>query len=160
MAAADRAAVQITFFRSALGVFAAGGAIDVATAGRERFENGVEVLDDGVFATNHLAVATFEPPDSPTGANVNVVDSAWGKFLRAADVVDIVGIAAIDQNVVLFELGHEAGDGGVDHGSRNHQPDGTRLLELGDKIIEGSGSGSAFARELIDGIGAAVVHHA
>src|SRR5215469_5616169 len=50
MAGAGRAAVEIAFFGSSSSFFAAGCAFDIATAWSKRFEDGIEVLDDGLFA--------------------------------------------------------------------------------------------------------------
>jgi len=38
-------------------------------------------------------------------AHVTIVDAFGGKFFGAADVVDVVGISAIDDDVAGFELG-------------------------------------------------------
>ena len=46
MAGAGRAAMQIALLRRCLSFFAAGSAGDIADAGREGFENGIEALDD------------------------------------------------------------------------------------------------------------------
>src|SRR5258705_13403683 len=149
VACAGRAAVKVALFGSAGTFFAAGCAINIATAGSERFENGIEVLHDAVFAADHLAVATFKSPDAAAGANVNVVNAFGSKFLGAADVVDVVRVTAVDEDVVLAEFGSEIGDGGVNNRGGNHQPDGARLLELGNEFVDGSGTGGAFARELL-----------
>jgi hypothetical protein len=58
------------------------------------------VLDDWLFATDHQAVAALESPDAAAGADIDVVDVFLGEFGGAAEVVDVVGVAAVDQNVV------------------------------------------------------------
>ena len=61
-----------------------------------------------------------------------------GELLGAADVVDVIGIAAVDEDVARFEKRQQIGDRLVDHGGRNHQPDGARLFEFFDEIRERS----------------------
>src|SRR5450432_137214 len=78
MACAGGAAMEIAFFGGAAGFFAAGGAIDISAAGRERFENGVEMFDHVIFAANHLAVAALESPDAAAGADIHVVQTLGG----------------------------------------------------------------------------------
>src|SRR4030088_97873 len=120
MAGTRRAAVEVALFGGAGGVCAAGSARCVAATGRERFENGVEMPDDIVFAADHLAIATLEPPNAAAGADVNVVNAVGGEFLGAANVVDVVGVAAVDHNVARFELRGEVVQGGIDNASGNH----------------------------------------
>src|SRR5258705_9916163 len=107
------------------------------------------LFPEAVSPADHLAVAAFEPPDAAAGADVNVVNAFGSEFLGAADVVDVVRVTAVDEDVVLAEFGSEIGDGGVNNRGGNHQPDGARLLELGNEFVDGSGTGGAFARELL-----------
>ena len=152
--------MQVAFLGGAAGFFAAGSAIDIAASGSERFENRVEVLDDVVFAANHLAVTALEAPDAAAGADVNVVDAFGGELLGAADVVDVVGVAAVDDDVADVELAAQFVERGVHHPCGNHKPDGARLVELLDEVVERSRTGGAFTGELLYGFGAAIVDHA
>src|SRR5580692_5420871 len=104
MSGAGRAAMKITFLRGSANFFAARSAIGVSPAGGECFENGVEVFHDVGFAADHLAVAAFEAPDAATGADVTIVNALRGKFFGAADVVDVIGVAAVDDDVAGLEL--------------------------------------------------------
>ncbi len=70
----------------------------VAKIGSRRF-------DHVLFAADHHAVAALEAPDAAAGAYVHVVNLFRGEFLGAADVVYVIGIAAVDQNVAGFEIG-------------------------------------------------------
>src|SRR5208283_18279 len=72
----------------------------------------------------------------------------------------VIRVAAVDEDVVLAELGAQLGDGGIHHGSGNHQPDGARLLELGDEVVDGSGPGGTLAGKLLHRIRAAVIDNA
>src|SRR6266478_4539814 len=49
---------------------------------------------------------------------------------------------------------------GIDNGGWHHEPDGAGLLEFFYKIIQGSRTGCAFAFQLLDRVGAAVIHDA
>ena len=69
---------------------------DVADAGSQRGENGVQPLNHFCLAPDHHAVATLQAPDAAAGAHIHVVDPFGGKVLCAADVVHIIGIASIN----------------------------------------------------------------
>ena len=130
VAGAVGTAVQVALFGGAAEFLAARRARNVADAGSEGGEDGIEMLDDVFFAADHHAVAAFESPDTAAGADVDVVDFFGRQFLGAADVVDVIGIAAVDQDVAGFEKRQQVSDGLVDHRGRNHQPDGARFLQL------------------------------
>ena len=48
-----------------------------------------------------------EAPDAAAGADVDVMDPLGGEFLGPANVVDVIGIAAVDEDVVGFEQRRE-----------------------------------------------------
>src|SRR5277367_5079594 len=96
--------MEIAFLGGSGNFLAAGGAIDVATARSERFENGVEVFNDVILAANHLAVAPLEAPDAAAGANVAIVEALGGELFGAANVVYVVGIAAVDDDIAGIEF--------------------------------------------------------
>ena len=83
-------------------------------------------LHRGRLAADHHAIAALQPPDAAAGADVDVVDAVARQLLGSADVVDVVGIAAVDDDVAAFEMRREIGDRLVDHGGRHHQPDRAR----------------------------------
>ena len=72
----------------------------VVHAGRQGGEDAVEPLYDGGLASNHLAVTALEAPDAARGADVDIVDPALRECLRAANVVVIVRVAAVDDGIV------------------------------------------------------------
>src|SRR5438045_1607561 len=41
----------------------------------QRFEQGLDVIEDLLFAANHQAVADFEAPDAATGSGVHEVEA-------------------------------------------------------------------------------------
>ena len=76
-----------------------------------------------------------------------------GELLRAADVVDVVGVAAVDQRVVLFEERQEICDRRVDDRGRHHQPDRARLRQLLHEVGERGGADRLLLDEPGDGLG-------
>src|SRR6267142_4692100 len=160
VAGAVGAAMQIAFFGCAGGLFAAGSAVDVAAAGRQRLENRVEVLNHFVFAADHLAIAAVESPDAAAGADIDIVNPLGLQFFGAANVVDVIGVAAVNQDVAGREFRNQFTDRCVDDGRGNHQPDGARLLQLLHEIINRAGAGGAFTGKLLNAIRAAVIHNA
>ena len=137
---AVRPAVQVALLGSTGARFATGGAGDVADARRERREERIEMLDDGRFTANHHAVAALEAPDAAARPHVHVVDALRGELLRAPDVVDVVRIAAVDQDVAVLEQRDEIVDARIHDPCRDHQPDGSRLAEAFDELGERRGS--------------------
>ena len=92
------------------------------------------MLDSSGRAANHQTVTSFQPPDTAAGANVDILDSLGRELLSAPDVIDVIRIAAINQNVAGFQIGRNAGNGVVHDRSGNHQPDGARLGELAYQV--------------------------
>ena len=109
-------------------------------AGSQRGEDRIEVLDHRVFAADHHAVAALQAPHAAARADVDVVDALRRELLGAADVVDVVGIAAVDEDVAGFEMGQEIGDGLVHDRRRHHQPDRPRLGQLLHEVCERGGA--------------------
>ncbi len=104
MSRARRAAMQVTLFSGAADFFAAGSAVDVATSRGQRFEDGIETLHNLGLAADHLAVAAFESPYAAARAHVNIVQPFGRQFFRSADIVDVVGISAINHDVAGIQL--------------------------------------------------------
>jgi hypothetical protein len=97
--------VQVALLRGAADLLPAGGARDVAPAGRQRLENRVEAPDGLVWAADHHAIATLQTPDPAACPDVHIMDLLRGEFLGTADVVHIVGVAAVDEDVAGLEMG-------------------------------------------------------
>src|SRR6266849_373057 len=144
MTGAGWATVEIAFFGSAGSLLAPRSAWSVAAAGSERFENGVEMANGVVFATDHLAIAALQSPNTAPGADIDVVNAPGGKFFGASNVVDVIGVAPVDDDVAGFELRSEVAQGGIHNASRNHEPDGARLREFFYEIVEGRGASGLF----------------
>ncbi len=95
-------------------------------------------------AADHQAVAALEAPDAAAGAHVDVVDALGGEFFGAADVVDVVGVAAVDEDVAGFEMRDDLGDGVVDGCGGDHEPDGAGFGEFAEQVFDGRGGGEDF----------------
>src|SRR5690348_3913615 len=97
--------MQVALFSRAAKFFAPRCAVNRAAPGSKRLEDGIEMLYDVGFAADHLAVAAFEPPNAAAGAAVDVVNAFRAEFFCAANVVDVIGVAAVDDDVPNVELG-------------------------------------------------------
>src|SRR5207244_3246853 len=96
VAGAVRTAVEIPLLRGAARLLATGRAVDGADPRGEAGEDRVEVLHDVGLAADHHAVAALEPPHAAARSHVHVVNALEPELLGAADVVDVVGVAAVD----------------------------------------------------------------
>ena len=110
MARAVWAAVEVTLFSRAAELLATRRARDVADAWRQRGEDGIEMFDDVLLAANHHAVSALKSPDAAAGAHVDVMDTLRREFLRAPNVVDVIRIAAVDEDVACLQMGQQIGD--------------------------------------------------
>src|SRR5262245_40345881 len=122
MAAAIGSAMEVTLFGGSIEFFAARSARNIAGAWRERRKNRIEVLNYRRFAAAHHAVSPFQTPNAATGSDVNIMNAFFGQLLCAAQVVDVIGIAAVNQDVPFIEEWHEFGDSLIHHRCRDHQP--------------------------------------
>ena len=145
-----RPAVQIAVLRGAAQLLASRGAWDVAPAGGEGGEDRVEALHDLVLAADHEAVAALEAPHASARAHVDVVQPLGAQALRARDVVVIVGVAAVDDRVVLLQQRLELADRGVDVGRGYHEAQRARRVELLRELGERGRSRRAFLHERVD----------
>ena len=62
------------------------------------------MLDDIFLAANHHAVTAFETPHAAAGAYVHVVNLFRREIFCALNIVDIVGVSAVDEDVACFEV--------------------------------------------------------
>jgi hypothetical protein len=106
-------------------------------------------LDNVARAADHLAIAALQAPDASAGADVDILDSLRLELLGAADIVDVVGIAAIDQDIAPLQLRGERLDGGIDSCRRNHHPDGPRRGQFFDHVIQRGCALGSFAGQSI-----------
>src|SRR5262249_23345149 len=116
-------------------------------AGARGEKVGTGLLTRVLPPADHHAVTPFEAPNTAAGAYIHVVDALRCEFLGAANVVDIVGVSAIDEDVACLEVGRQVGDGFVDGRRGNHQPHCPRLFELFQEVRKRSCSHCAFLRQ-------------
>src|SRR5215470_3877250 len=101
-------AMQIALLGGAAGLLASRRArYLVAHARSQPGEDWIEVLDYIVLAANHHAVTSLQAPNPTARPNIHVVNSLRREFLRPADVVDIIGVAAVDKNVIALKIRQE-----------------------------------------------------
>ena len=117
-------------------------------ARRQRREDRLEPRDRRVVAADHQAVAALEAPDAAADADIDVVDAARRKRLRAADVVDVVRVAAVDRPCrPASSSGDQLLDDRVD--DRRRAPSARRRAarsSFADELLERGGAGGALAR--------------
>src|ERR1700733_1296604 len=154
------AAMKVALFGGAAYFVPPGGAGNVADARGDGFEDGIQVFDSSGRAADHEAIASFETPDTAAGAHVDVLNALGSELGTAADVIDVIGIATVDEDVAGFQVGRELGYGLVHHGCRNHQPDGAWLGELGDHVRERGGPYGFLLFKILNRLRRAVEHHA
>ena len=80
--------------------------------------------------------------------------------MGAADIVDIVGIAAVDDRVASLERRQKIGDRLVDDRRGNHQPDRARLFELLGQVRQRGAADRLFVDQPLDGLGGHIEDHA
>jgi hypothetical protein len=102
----------------------------------KRREDGVKALGNFGLAADHEAVAAFESPDATTSTNVHVVDAVRLKCFSTTDIVVIVGVAAIDDDIIGREKWDEGFQVGIYGGNGYHEPDGTWFGKLVYEIFQ------------------------
>src|ERR1700693_521061 len=98
-----RSAMQIPLFRGTANFLAAWCARNIARAWRQDREYRIEMLDYRWFATNHHAIAAVQSPNTSAGSHVDIMELFCGKFFGAPDIVDIIGIAAVDEDIARLQ---------------------------------------------------------
>ena len=156
MSSARGAAVEVALFGCAVNLLAPGSSRYIPAAGSQRLEDGIEVLNNFARAADHLAIAPLQSPDAAAGADIHVGNPARLEGLRAPDIVDVVRVAAVDEDVAGLHTGGEFVDEPVDRRGRHHQPGGARRGQLADEFVKGSRHSGAFGGQILHGRGALV----
>src|SRR5262249_3513421 len=110
------------------------GARNIAGTGRQCVEYRIEVPHCRRRSSNHHAITALQPPHAATGSDIDIMDSLRRDRLRPADVVNVIRVAAVDENVATLEVRREIGDRLVDDPCRDHQPYRPRLIELAHQV--------------------------
>src|SRR5262249_3153628 len=98
------------------------------------------------------------PPLVPTSTQWTRCPTS--RVARREDIVEVVGVAAVDEDVAGREMGGELGDGRAHGRGRDHQPDRPWRLQLLHEIGGRRGTDRFGPHELFDRLRGPVVHHA
>ena len=94
---------------------------------RQDIEDRIEVLNGGGFATDHHAIAAFQTPYAAAGTDIDIIDASLLEGLRAANVVAIKTVAAVDDDIARLHRCAELQNRLFgDLAGREHDPDGAR----------------------------------
>src|SRR5262245_49585754 len=118
--------MQITFFCGAANLFTSGCAINVAASRRKSFENWIEMFYDIGFSADHFAITAFESPHAPARSDIDIVNALGFELTGTANVINVVRIAAIDDDVILLHASYKIMESRINNSRRNHQPYGAR----------------------------------
>jgi hypothetical protein len=104
--------------------------------GAQGAEDRIEPCHGCSRAADHHAVPSLESPDTSARPDVDVLQALRLELFRATDVVDVVGVSAVDEDVAGGELRRDVAEHAIDGTGRNHDPDGAWLLEQRDKFVQ------------------------
>ncbi len=130
MSGAVGTAVQIAMLGSATDRIAPRCSRRAGNAWRECRERRVKALHDVFFPANHHAVAAFKTPYTAARPYIHIVNFLWCELLSATNVVDVIRVAAVNEDVVGIEMRQEVGDILVHGSCRYHQPYRSGFREL------------------------------
>src|SRR5260370_15768190 len=94
-------------------------------------------------------MAALTSSATAAGADVDVVQCLRGEVFRTPDVVDVVRIAAVDDDVAGVEFCGKILQRGVHHCGRNHEPDCAPPLQLLHQIVERCGGRCAVPTDFV-----------
>ena len=109
---------------------------------------------------DHETIAALQTPNAAAGADIEVINSARGQFLRAANVVDVIGISAVDDAVVSLKSRCEFLHAALHSRGRNHEPGGARRSQPGDELFHRSRADRALLYQCLHILGVAIVDDA
>src|SRR3989442_7395044 len=90
----------------------------------------------------------FRSPHAAARPAIDVVNPPGSQRPRPSDVVDVVRIAAVDEDVALLDRSPEIAQRLVDRRGRHHEPERALRLEALDQVVErGSGDSAGLRRE-------------
>ena len=118
------------------------------------------MLHDLRLAADHLAEAALESPHAAAGAGIDVVNPLRRERFGTPDVVDVIRIAAVNDDVVALESARQVRDGLLDDRRGHHHPRHSRQLELGGEVVERRRADGALLCQFLDRRGAHVEHDA
>src|SRR5580698_785404 len=156
---AVRPAVQVTLLGGAARS-QPGGRLRGALARGDGQEDRVQPPHRLVLAADHQAVATVQSPDAAAGTAVDVVEAVALEVLGPGDVIPVVGVPAVDHDVVGLEQRPQLVQGLLDDAGRDHDPQGPRLVQPADEVGQALRALRAVGFQRLDRVGVDVVDHA
>ena len=106
--------------------------------GRSGLENGLNGGPGGCRATGHERRPVTGALLSSRYAGTNEQEALLLEFFGPSDRVGVMGVAAIDNDITLFEMGNELLDEGVNgSASFDKEDDFAWPLELGNEFLNG-----------------------
>jgi len=106
MACAVWPAVKISLLSRSTPFFPARCSGNRTPAGSQGFENRIQVLNRLFRPANHETIPTLQPPDPTACPAIHVKNPLGSQFFGPPDVIDVVGISAIDDDVPLLHQAH------------------------------------------------------
>src|SRR5581483_10544619 len=146
---AVRTAVQIAHLGRGLGRAPARAGLLPPAAGRESREDRLEGAEHSRLGTDHQTIALLEPEHTAARTGIDVVDACRAQLLGPANIVLIVGIAAVDEDVAGGEPRPQLRNDAVNDGSGHHDPDRAWRLEGGGELRERVGGDGAIRRNCL-----------
>ena len=95
-------------------------------ARRERAQRRSQLRDSAGLAADHQPEPVLEAPDAAADAAVDVVHSALRGVAGAPQVIDVVRVAAVDDDVAGLQQRQQLGEHDAHDAGRDHHPDGAR----------------------------------
>src|SRR6185437_16686693 len=102
----------------------------------------------------------LQSPHAATGAGVDVVEALGAQGLGAAEIVDVVGVAAVNQDVAALEPLRKIRHRLFDHCRRYHHPGYARLFEFRLEVIERGRADCTLFHQRLHRVGTYVEDHA
>ena len=120
---------------------------------------GSQPLDDGWLAAEHETVAALDSPNASARSGVHVMDALRPQRTGSTHVVFEVRVTAVDHDVPGAEPLTERHHGLFGRSARrDHDPDGTRCVELCHQLVQRGRRSRAIRDELRHRLRAAVIH--
>ncbi len=95
-------------------------------------------MGDGVGVTpDHETEPAFEAEHTAACSDVDIADTRAHERGCSVDDISVEAVAAVDDDVAPIEVFSDIVDHLAGESGGNHDPDGSRGLELGGEIIEG-----------------------
>ncbi len=153
--------MDIALLGAGIGAVETGRARDIADARRQGLEDRIQSVDHVLVAANHQAVATLQPPDPAGGPHVDIGLPLGLQRRRAADVVLVEAVAAVDHGVPgLHELAQRRDRVVGGPAGRQHHPRRPWRLQLAHEIGKVVGGRAAVPGQGLDRLGVPVIDHA